>query len=69
MFKSTDAGGTWTAVNTGLTNATVLALAINPSTPTILYAGTFGGVFKSTNAGGSWSIANRYTARSSCAAV
>ena len=37
---------------------TVQALVINPSTPTIVYAGTLGdGVFKSTNAGGSWTAA------------
>jgi len=48
VFKSTDAGGTWTAMNTGLypdVPALVPALAINPSTPTTLYAGTGGGVF------------------------
>src|SRR5207244_3960097 len=39
VFKSTDAGSSWT--NTGLTY--VHALAINPSTPTTLYAGTDGG--------------------------
>jgi hypothetical protein len=35
--------GHWSAVNTGLTNAWVGALVINPSTPDILYAGTDGG--------------------------
>src|SRR5438034_7455137 len=55
VLKSTDAGGSWTAVNSGLTYLDVRALAINPSTPTTLYAGTGGGgVFKSTDAGGSW---------------
>ena len=45
MFKSVNAGGCWTALNTGLGNPYVDALAINPSTPTTLYAGTGGGVF------------------------
>ena len=37
-------GGTsWTPVNSGLTATDVRALAINPATPTTLYAGTFGG--------------------------
>ena len=40
MFKSTNGGGNWSAVNTGLTNAIVRALAIDPATPTTLYAGT-----------------------------
>ena len=35
----------------------VYALAIDPATPTTLYAGT-GGVFKSTNGGGNWSAVN-----------
>ncbi|HEX7608958.1 MAG TPA: CARDB domain-containing protein [Candidatus Cryosericum sp.] len=41
---------TWTAVYTGL-HSTVQALAIDPLTPAILYAGTSGGVFRSTNSG------------------
>ena len=46
-------------VNTGLTNTYVHALAIDPATPSHLYAGTYGGgVFKSTNGGGNWSAVN-----------
>ena len=40
MFKSTNGGSNWSAVNTGLTNTVVLALAIDPATPATLYAGT-----------------------------
>ena len=58
MFKSTNGGGNWSAVNTGLTGTTVHALAIDPATPATLYAGTDGGVFKSTNGGGNWSAVN-----------
>jgi hypothetical protein len=63
VFKSTDSGGTWAAVNTGLTTLQVGALAINPTTPATLYAGTGGmydggGVFKSTDSGGTWAAAN-----------
>jgi hypothetical protein len=63
FFKSTDGGGSWRPANTGLTCGLslcrVTALAINPQTPTTVYAGTSGGgVFKSTNGGGSWSPAN-----------
>ena len=43
VFKSTDSGGNWSEINTGLTNIHVLALAIDPQTPTTLYAGTDGG--------------------------
>jgi hypothetical protein len=55
VFKTVDAGASWTAVNTTLTNLVVAALAIDPATPTTVYAGTDGGVFKSVDGGGSWS--------------
>ena len=45
MFKSTNGGGNWSAFNIGLTVLTFSALAIDPVTPTTLYAGTDGGVF------------------------
>ncbi len=45
----------WTAVNNGLTNLQVQALAID-STSGDVFAGTFGGVFRSTNNGSSWTV-------------
>jgi CubicO group peptidase (beta-lactamase class C family) len=46
VFKSTDGGGTWNALNTGLpAYSSVYALAIDPAAPTKLYAGVDGGVF------------------------
>src|SRR5262249_52906074 len=56
--KSIDAGGSWALMNSGLSSTTVFAVAIDPSTPTTLYAGTTGGVFKSTNAGTNWAAMN-----------
>jgi hypothetical protein len=53
VFKSTDAGVTWNAANTGLP-ADVRALAIDPHTPSTLYAGAVPGLFKSTDAGATW---------------
>jgi hypothetical protein len=41
--KSADGGITWSAVNTGLTNLIVEALAMDPSDPQTVYAGTSGG--------------------------
>ena len=58
VFKSTNGGASWSAVNTGLVASHVFALVIDPTTPTTLYAGTDVGVFKSTNGGGSWSAVN-----------
>jgi len=43
VFKSIDAGATWTAVNSGLTTQHVTSLAIDPQNPDRLYAGTLGG--------------------------
>ena len=33
----------------------VLSIAIDPATPSTIYAGTYGGVFKSTDSGATWS--------------
>ena len=54
VFKSTDAGESWQAVNVGLTERYVFDLAIDQHRPATLYAATGGGVFKSQNGGGSW---------------
>lgn len=57
VFKSTDSGATWTLQNNfGLGSPPhVRALAIDPTTPTTIYAGTFdNGLFKTTNGGASW---------------
>ena len=59
MFKTGDGGQNWTRMNAGLLVTTVQALAIDPSSPATVYAGTQGGgVFKSTNAGKSWAVFN-----------
>jgi hypothetical protein len=68
VFKSTDGGGSWSAINAGLplpseSHIGVTALAIDPTMPSTLYAGTRGvdglaGVFKSTDSGGSWNSLN-----------
>ena len=56
VFLSTNNGTSWTAVNTGLTNTYVYALAVSG---TNLFAGTYGGgVFLSTNNGTSWTAVN-----------
>jgi photosystem II stability/assembly factor-like uncharacterized protein len=67
VFKSSDGGGTWNAINTGLpSDFGVFALAINPVTPTTLYAamdgyysgGYGGGVFMSVDGGSNWNAVN-----------
>jgi len=58
VFKSTDGGSSWVAINTGLNHPDVRALAIDPQAPNTLYAATNGGVYKSTDGGAGWSAVN-----------
>jgi hypothetical protein len=50
VFKSTNGGGSWSAINTGLPSAGFVVLAIDRVTPTTLY--------KSTDGASSWQAAN-----------
>jgi len=60
VYKSTNGGDSWSAVNSGLAHTNVWALAISPSSNQTLYAGTCpGGLFKSTNGGDSWSAVSQ----------
>ncbi len=58
VYKTTDGGVTWTAVNTGLSNIAVISMAISTSNPQVVYAGTNpgtnDGVYKTTDGGGNW---------------
>ncbi len=63
VWKSSDRGNSWNAMNNGLQNFGVASLAMDPSNSKILYAGTGeafhaglrgGGVFKSTDSGMTW---------------
>ncbi len=59
ILKSTDAGATWNAMNTGLgALPSVQALAIDSVTPLTLYTSIIGGIFKSTDGGANWTVAN-----------
>ncbi len=57
VFASTNGGSNWIPSNTGLTSTYVRSLAIDPTTPTTIYAGS-AGAFKSTNGGHNWSAVN-----------
>lgn len=56
VYKSSDGGAHWSAINNGLGNPMVYALAVDPVAPATIYAGTNGnGIYKSVDSGGSWS--------------
>ena len=56
-YRALATTGVWTSI--GLVGKTIWSLAIDPHSPTILYAGTWGeGVFRTTNSGISWSEIN-----------
>uniref|UniRef100_A0A7C1PHU3 DUF6242 domain-containing protein n=1 Tax=Agrobacterium albertimagni TaxID=147266 RepID=A0A7C1PHU3_9HYPH len=56
VFRSTDNGETWAAINEGLANTVVRALALDPSGHVL--AGTDGGVFRLNDDGATWMSAN-----------
>ena len=58
-FKSSDGGDTWQRGNGGAKSQWVLAIAIDPVTPSIVYEGTQDlGVLKSVDGGMTWAPAN-----------
>jgi len=72
-LRSDDRGASW--VSLGPTNGEgfgifVLSLAVNPRTPSVVYAATGGeGVFKSANRGGSWTPVNQGLANRSVLSI
>ena len=60
MFVSTDQGATWTARNSGLPNAPVTGLDVNPASPGIRYAIVEGwGLWRTVDDAGHWSDDSR----------
>jgi photosystem II stability/assembly factor-like uncharacterized protein len=55
VYKSTDAGASWSLSSAGLSRNVIRSLAIDPSAPSTVYAGTREGVFNSFDAAGNWS--------------
>ena len=58
VFKSTNGGGNWSAVNTGLTDTLFVPWRLTRRRRPPSMRGQGGGVFKSTNGGGNWSAVN-----------
>lgn len=71
IYKSIDAGATWTQLKSGLPGGDVgrIGLAISPVNPDVIYAiieaaGETGGFFRSTNRGASWQKMSGYVSAS-----
>ena len=54
IYKSNDAGKTWSAINSGLDDLSVGTIAIHPENTEMLLAATHSGLYKSANSGQSW---------------
>jgi hypothetical protein len=57
IFLSGNGGVNWNASNAGLQSVVVFALAVDPITPTRVYAGTSRGMARSADGGATWSTA------------
>jgi photosystem II stability/assembly factor-like uncharacterized protein len=55
LFQTRNGGTSWQRLGSGL-QGDVTALAVDPSRPSTLYAGTAQGAFKSTDSGAHWSL-------------
>lgn len=55
IWVTTDGGGTWADIGSGLPAAPVYSLVTHPGYPQLLYAGTLTGVYSSADGGQSWS--------------
>jgi photosystem II stability/assembly factor-like uncharacterized protein len=67
LYRSTDAGKTWTKLKTGLPSADIgrIGLALAPSNPDVVYAiieaaDKKGGIFRSTDRGVTWERRNEF---------
>jgi len=58
LWKSTNAGQSWSPVNTGYTGDIANFLSVDPTLHSVLYVGSNAGVFQSVNAGVTWAPRN-----------
>jgi hypothetical protein len=71
VMKSTNSGLNWFAVNNGINSKRIQSLAVSPSSPLTVYAGTdslggsTSGVYKTTDGGTTWTFSNTGIAQKS----
>ena len=56
VWKSTNGGTTWLQSTTGMGNALVIELLMDPLNSNNIVAATSNGIYKTTNAGGTWGL-------------
>lgn len=61
VFKSVDAGNSWTIHNSGMGNVTVGKLVIDPKQNNTLLAASSNGIYRSTNGASSWTRVSTLT--------
>ncbi len=75
VMKSTNSGVSWFAVNSGINSIRIQSMAVSPSSPLTVYAGTdslggsTSGVYKTTNGGTSWTFSNTGIAQKSIQSI
>ena len=69
FFNSADGGGGWNNDNYGLKGDIAAELALDPTKPSTLYAGTRSNVYKSTDGGQNWSPSGNGLVRPSVVAL
>lgn len=62
VYKTTDGGTNWTAVNSTMGNKTVGMMIMHPSNSSLILAATSGGIYKTSNGGSSWTLVSTSTA-------
>ena len=71
LLKTSDAGAVWNKKSVGSINAPVIALAVDPTTPSTVYAGSSfgGGIQKSIDSGNTWSPLVTGVTNATCSAL
>ncbi len=59
VYRSTDNGTSWTAVNTGLADTNITSISVvQTAVQTYLFTGTISGLYRSSNGGSMWNLMN-----------